>query len=86
MGGILRLVVIGLIIWFAWRFLQRYLTGQQSNPSSPTQAPPSPSPSTQAMRRCAYCNVHIPEGESTQSKGEFFCSEAHRDTFFRERR
>lgn len=79
MGGILRLVIIGLIIWFAWRFLQRYLTGRQDGQASP------PPPSTQAMRRCAYCNVHIPEGESTQSRGEFFCSEAHRDAFFRER-
>jgi uncharacterized protein len=84
MGGILRLVIIGLIIWFAWRFLQRHLLGQQGN--SPTSAPPPGNPPSQAMRRCAYCNVHIPEGESTQSRGEFFCSEAHRDTFFRERR
>jgi len=82
MGGILRLVIIGLIIWFAWRFLQRYLTVRQDDPS--TAAPPPPS--SQAMRRCAHCNVHIPEGESTQSRGQFFCSEAHRDAFFRERR
>lgn len=81
MGGILRLVIIGFIIWFAWRFLQKLLAGRQDE-----QSTPPPPPSSQAMRRCAYCNVHIPEGESTQSRGEFFCSEAHRDAFFRERR
>lgn len=81
MGGILRLVIIALIIWFAWRFIQRWLVRQQGGPT------PSVPPATdgQAMRRCAYCQVHVPEGESTQSRGEYFCSEAHRDAFFRER-
>lgn len=82
MGVMLRLVIIGLIIWFAWRLIQRWLVSQQGQ-----QQPPAPPPTTdgQAMRRCAYCNVHVPEGESTRSRGEFFCSEAHRDAFFRER-
>ena len=80
MRAILQLVIIGFIIWTAWRFLQRHLTGRQSDQAS------TPPPSSQAMRRCAHCNVHIPEGESSQSRGEFFCSEAHRDAHFRERR
>ncbi|HQX89170.1 MAG: hypothetical protein KBD35_06810 [Moraxellaceae bacterium] len=83
MGVILRLAIIGFIIWTAWRFLQRYLVTKQSDQVSSSSPPPS---SSQAMRRCAYCNVHIPEGESTQSRGEFFCCEAHRDAHLRERR
>lgn len=82
MGVILRLVIIGLIIWFAWRFIQRWLARQQGQ--QPPAAPPSAD--GQAMRCCAYCQVHVPEGESTQSRGEFFCSEAHRDAFLREHR
>lgn len=81
MGGVLRLVIIALIIWFAWRFIQRWLVRQQGGPA--TSVPPATD--GQAMRRCAYCQVHVPEGESTQSRGEYFCSEAHRDAFFRER-
>ncbi len=80
MGGLLRLVIIALIIWFAWRFIQRWLIRQQGNP--PASAPPPAD--GQAMRRCAYCQVHVPEGESTRSRGEYFCSEAHRDAYLRE--
>lgn len=36
------------------------------------------------MRRCAKCGLHLPEGESVQSGGKFFCSEAHRDAFFKQ--
>lgn len=78
---ILRLLMIGLIAWFIFRFVQRMLANQTSQ-----QMPPPAPPGQQAMRRCAYCQVHIPEGESTQSRGEFFCSEAHRDSYFREKR
>jgi hypothetical protein len=38
----------------------------------------------QIMRRCAYCKVHVPEGESMQSRGQYFCCEKHRDAYFRE--
>jgi len=78
---ILRLLIIGLIAWFIFRFIQRTLANQTGQ-----QTPPPEPPAQQAMRRCAYCQVHVPEGESTQSRGEFFCSEGHRDAFFREQR
>lgn len=81
MGVILRLVFFGMVIWFIYRYLQQQVAGRSGNQTS--EPPPF---SGQAMRRCAYCQVHVPEGESTQSRGEFFCSEAHRDAFFRERR
>ena len=84
MGGILRLVVIGLVIWFIYRFIQKLLVSKAGN-NVPSSAAPA-TPPEQAMRRCAHCQVHVPEGESTQSKGEYFCSEAHRDAYFRERR
>lgn len=78
---ILRLLIIGLIAWFAFRFVKQIMANQTRQ-----QTPPGEPPAQQAMRRCAYCQVHIPEGESTQSRGEFFCSDTHRDAFFREQR
>ena len=38
----------------------------------------------EVMQRCAQCGVHVPLGESTQSRGRVFCSEAHRDNWFRD--
>lgn len=77
---LLRFILLGAIILIAYRLLQRALglpaPGARHDDGD----------STQAMRRCAYCGVHVPEGESTQSRGHFFCCEAHRDAFLRENR
>ncbi|MFZ5501959.1 MAG: PP0621 family protein [Pseudomonadota bacterium] len=31
------------------------------------------------MVSCAHCGVHLPKGESVQSRDLFFCGAAHRD-------
>lgn len=82
MGGLLRLIIIGVIVWFAYQALQRFLGNTAPRQSNNNTAPP-PSSNGQLMRPCAQCGVHIPEGESTQSRGHVFCCEAHRDAFFR---
>lgn len=80
MALLLRLILLVIVAWIAFRFLQRLL------------GLPSPAPRREVMgngkvmRRCALCQVHVPEGESTQSRGQFFCCEAHRDAFLREHR
>lgn len=82
MGKLLQLVILGFIAWVVFRVLQ----GKSALP--PRDEPPrgDATPGGGVMRRCAYCQVHIPEGESTQSRGQFFCCEAHRDAFFRGQR
>lgn len=84
MGVLFRLAVIALFVWVIYRFLQRKfglkVTLQERGPDGQASSPP------QAMQRCDYCRVHVPEGESTRSKGHFFCSEKHRDAFFREQK
>ena len=80
MGVLLRLALLGLIAWVVFRLLQRAL-GLQVSVKSTDKATPQEPPSPQVMRRCAWCKVHVPEGESTQSGGQFFCSESHRDTW-----
>ena len=79
MGLLLRLALLALVAWIVVRLLQRALGLQISvkRQSDDTGAPSDP----QAMRRCAWCRVHVPESESTRSSGHFFCCEAHRDAF-----
>lgn len=78
MGLLLRLALLALLVWIIVRLVQRALglkvTVKRQNDDS---APSDP----QIMRRCAWCRVHVPEGESTRSSGNFFCCEAHRDAF-----
>jgi uncharacterized protein len=81
MGILLRLVFLGIVAIVIVRVLQRAL----GLDAGPRQEEP-PRHHDQMMRRCAWCKVHVPEGESTQSRGHFFCSEAHRDAYFREQR
>lgn len=79
MGKLLQLIILGVIAWIAFRVLQ----GKPALPSR-DDAPRNPPPGQGGlMRRCAHCQVHIPEGESTQSRGQYFCCEAHRDAYFR---
>lgn len=80
MGAILRLLVIAAIIWFVWQSLRRFL-GQNSQTPNNTVPPDNTRGGNQLMHPCAWCKVHIPEGESTQSRGHYFCCEAHRDAF-----
>jgi uncharacterized protein len=84
MGFLLRLVFIGIIAWIIIRFIQRHLGKYLAAPPADAQASSNQSLQTHIMRPCALCQVHIPEGESTQSRGYFFCCEAHRNDFFRE--
>lgn len=85
MGKLVQLVLLGVIAWLVFRYLQRpgRLQGQGGQGADGHAG--GAGPAAPAMRRCAHCSVHVPEGESTQSRGQFFCCEAHRDAYFRER-
>jgi uncharacterized protein len=88
MGKLLQLLILGFIAWVAFRVLAGKPPLPGRTPDGGNAPPPTPGASATGgvMRRCAYCNVHVPEGESSQSRGHFFCCEAHRDAFFREQR
>lgn len=79
MAGILRLLIIAGIIWLLYTWVRKALTAQQQPPTQELN------PTTQVMKQCAYCKIHIPEGESTQSQGHFFCSEQHRNLFLQQK-
>ena len=74
MSILIRLAFLALLAWLGYRLLQKLL-----QPEAPA-ARPQP-PTDVVMRRCSWCKVHVPESESTQSSGHYFCCEAHRDAF-----
>ena len=88
MGKLLQLLILGFIVWVAFRVLagKPPLPGRKPDRVDNPAPGPTPGATGGVMRRCAYCNVHVPEGESSQSRGHYFCCEAHRDAFFREQR
>ena len=73
MGMLLRLLFLAGIVWLIVRLVR-------GNPS-PTGVVRTVEPPM--MRQCRQCGIHIPETESTQSRGHFFCCEAHRDEFLK---
>ena len=81
MGGILRLLIIAAVIYLVYAWLRKLLNNQ-SNTHEVQKTSEQPS----LMKQCAYCHVHIPEGESTQSQGYFFCSEHHRNLFLQQQK
>lgn len=80
--ALFRLVILGIALWFVYRAVIRLATEQVRRNVAGPQTPAAGGGATIQMRQCAHCGVHIPEGESTQSRGQYFCCEAHRDAFF----
>lgn len=83
MLGIIRLIILVALGWLAYRYIRRFLALDKPSGGSPEQ-PSSGSDRQQQslpMQRCAQCQIHLPEGESTRSSGHYFCSEAHRDAW-----
>ena len=80
MGGILRLLMIAAIIYLVYVWVRKLLN-KQADVSEVQKT----SDNQQVMKKCAYCQVHLPESESTQSQGYFFCSEQHRDLYLQQK-
>lgn len=76
MALIIRLLILAALIWFGYRLVRKFMGGPEELPK--------PTKHDEIMQRCAHCGVHVPAGESTQSRGHTFCSDAHRDAYFRD--
>lgn len=79
MSIVIRILIFAALAWFGYRLVRQFL---DKKALPPTQGKEGSAP--EAMLACAHCGVHVPAGESTQSRGKFFCCEAHRDSYFRE--
>jgi uncharacterized protein len=70
MGYLLRLVILLILGWLAYRLVRRLLA--DDTPRTPT--------GEQArieMVPCAKCGVHIPRKEALMHDGKAYCSTAH---------
>lgn len=79
---VIRFIILLALGWLAYRYIRRFLAlDKPAKPDSPSASDNTRDAQSLPMQRCAYCQVHLPEGESTRSSGQFFCSEAHRDAW-----
>lgn len=75
MGVILRILLLGVLGWLAWRGWQS-LRAAASNKAA-TNNPAAPPQTHGLMRACTLCGVHIDERQGTWCHQRFFCSDAH---------
>lgn len=71
-----------IAVFFGVLLLSRFLShqaakkrfrGEQGRPA----AQANPLPQSEAMVRCAHCDVFLPRSEALLTRGETWCSEAH---------
>jgi uncharacterized protein len=71
--NLIRLVVIGLIIWLLYRMFQRMLNKPETTQNEPQEKPSG------RMVKCAHCGIHIPQDEALEQDEHYYCSPEHRD-------
>lgn len=71
--GLIRILLIVLLIWVAWRLLRQALLPGPGKSSNNTDSGDSPT----RMVRCAQCGVHLPEQEAVHKDELFFCGKEH---------
>lgn len=73
MGRLLVIVIGAFIIYLLLKGYFRNLQ-RPAGPHPETHR----SPVAENMVRCAHCSVNIPKTEAIFSRGEFFCTDEHR--------
>lgn len=71
--NLIRLIVIGLIIWLLYRMFVRVLKKPSSQRDEPAKG------IARDMVKCAHCGLHIPADEALLHVGKYYCSPEHRD-------
>jgi len=70
--NLLRLIIITLAIWVAFRVWQNYRAKtKKMPPSSKTQQ------AIPDMVECVVCKMHIPENEALRKGNKIYCSQQH---------
>ena len=66
--GLLRVIIIGLIIYLLIQIIKRWAANKNSASSKIEE---------KKMVQCKVCHLHIPEEEALNKDGQFFCSQEH---------
>jgi len=69
--NLIRLIIIALAIWIAFRIWQNYRAAAKKMPPAPR--------AISDMVACAVCKTHIPENEALRKNDKFYCSQHHLD-------
>jgi uncharacterized protein len=92
MGKLLGWVLVGVLVWFVWRFMviskrraERSKAAEPSvtDPTASRQGEHRDTPVTgktpEMMMQCVVCGVHLPATEALFAGGNVYCCEAHRN-------
>jgi uncharacterized protein len=71
MGRILFFLLLALVVYVAWRAMQKRGGHRSSTDREQQQTP-------QAMVSCATCGLHLPRQEALALGDRYFCCEEHR--------
>jgi uncharacterized protein len=77
MGEILRLVILTLIVWLVWRWLnQRDALHTRTTSETAQPVPPSTS-----MVKCAQCQLFLPTDDAFHFRDFHFCCQQHQHDY-----
>lgn len=68
-----KLIILAIAIWLVITILKRYRKSLDQSDASATNG----GRDSESMVQCAHCGIHLPQSESVQSDGQYFCSQAH---------
>ena len=68
-----KLIILAIAIWLVITILKRYRKSLNQADASAANA----GGDSESMVQCAHCGIHLPQSESVQSDGQYFCSQAH---------
>jgi uncharacterized protein len=68
-----KLIILAIAIWLVITILKRYRKSLDQSDASAA----STGRDSESMVQCAHCGIHLPQSESVQSDGQYFCSQAH---------
>lgn len=69
--NLIRLIILALAIWIAFRIWQNYRAKTTKMPPKAKAIPD--------MVPCSVCKMHIPDTEALRKGDKFYCSQQHLD-------
>ncbi len=72
--GLVRLLLLFMVIWLAYRLVDRWRKGRRGVTHARR-----PALDSEKTVRCDHCGTFVPESEAVRRGGRNYCSAAHRD-------
>ena len=70
MIGLLRVAIIVLIAFLAYRLVKGWLSKLEKPSAMDNEK-------IDTMVRCHYCDVHVPQNEAVNKNGHWYCCQQH---------